>query len=434
MCDAICCIQRIATPLVNAERVGNMKGLRKHHWITALLFGLAILMSLGFWWHRAPAKGLGTATAKVNFWGDRHVAAALQSGFAQAEQAAILAQTARTVDDWDQVVSGWTGAIATLQTIPARSPERFFVQRKQQEYLANLALAQQRANQLPNVFPSLGSAVLDDQLRLYLSYIATLGPPDILIVGSSRSLQGLDPRQLQSLLNNQGYPVRVFNFSVNGATAQVMNFVLQRLLTPDQLPKLIIWGDGSRAFNSRRVDATFASILKSPGFQAVLAGQRPGFSNTTGLTNRQPLSTDAYGFLPVPDVFDPAVYYQTFPRVSGRYDGFYNPFGLTGLQEGSLRSLVGYLKSRNIELIYVNLPLSGDYLDPYRLALDQQFQRFLQAQGQRLGFTVIDVLSQWTNQNAFFADPSHLNQQGAAVLSQPLGNNRILLEKLRLVG
>ncbi|MEM9806103.1 MAG: hypothetical protein AAF959_12555, partial [Cyanobacteria bacterium P01_D01_bin.56] len=226
-----------------------MKVLYKRHWMTALLFGLAILVSLVFCWHRATAMGPNAApAAKVSFWGNRQVATALQAGFAQANQAAILTENAQTVDQWDQVVSAWTGAIATLQTIPAQSPERFFVQRKQQEYLANLAVAQQQADQLPNVFPSLGSAILDDQLRLYLSYIATLGPPDILIVGSSRALQGLDPRQLQSLLNNQGYPVRVFNFSVNGATAQVMNFVLQRLLTPDQLPKLIIWGDGSRAF------------------------------------------------------------------------------------------------------------------------------------------------------------------------------------------
>ncbi|MEM6252453.1 MAG: hypothetical protein AAF821_05975 [Cyanobacteria bacterium P01_D01_bin.156] len=407
-----------------------MKVLHKRRWITILLFGLAILVSLGFWWHRAPAMGTNVAVAtKANFWGKRHVSTAVQSGFAQADQAARMAQTARTVDEWDQVVSAWTGAIATLQTIPAQSPERFFVQRKQQEYLANLALAQQQADKMPNVFPSLGSAILDDQLRLYLSYVATFGPPEILMVGSSRALQGMDPRQLQGPLNEQGYSVRVYNFSVNGATAQVMNFVLQRLLTPDQLPQLVIWGDGSRAFNSRRLDVTFAQILASPGYQAMLAGQRPGFSDSPAIS-RPPTGITAYGFSPVADVFDPAVFYQTYPRVSGRYDGFYNPFGLTGLQEGSLRSLVGYLKGRNVELIYVNLPLSGDYLDSFRLGLEQQFQEFLQTESQRLGFKVIDLLTQWTSQNVFFADPSHLNQQGAAAISQQLTKNPLVLEKL----
>ncbi len=409
-----------------------MRVLDKRRWITVLLFGLAIFVSVGFWLDRGNSGGHNVAlAARANFWADRQVAAALRSGFEQAEQAAELSQTARSVDQWDEVVEAWAGAIVTLQTIPVESPERFFAQRKQREFLQNLAFAQQQANQLswPNVFPSLGSPILDEQLRLYLSYLAAFGPPDILIVGSSRALQGIDPQPLQTALNDQGYPVRVYNFSINGATAQVMNFVLQRLLTPEQLPKLVIWGDGSRAFNSRRLDATFARILESPGYQAVLAGERPGFAGREPLP-RQPSTINAYGFLPVPAEFDPVVFYQTYPRVNGRYDAFYNPFGLTGLQLGSLRSLVDYLKRQNIDLVYVNLPLSGDYLDEYRLSVDQQFQKFLQTQSQRLGFAVIDLLSQWVNQDSFFADPSHLNQKGAAAIVQQLARNPLILEKL----
>ena len=408
-----------------------MRVLDKRRWITVLLFGLTILISVGFWLDRGNSGPNTALAAKVNLWSNRQVATALSSGFAQAEQATALTQTARSVEQWDEVVEVWTSAIATLQTIPADSPERFFAQRKQREFVENLALAQQQANRLswPNVFPSLGSPILDEQLRLYLSYLATFGPPDILIVGSSRALQGLDPQPLQTLLNDQGYAVRVYNFSINGATAQVMNFVLQRLLTPEQLPKLIIWGDGSRAFNSRRLDATFASILNSPGYQAVLAGERPGFNAREPLP-KPPSTINSYGFLPVLAEFDPVVFYQTFPRVNGRYDAFYNPFGLTGLQLGSLRSLVNYLKSQNIDLVYVHLPLSSDYLDDYRLPLDRQFQQFLQTQSQRLGFTVIDLLSQWVNQDSFFADPSHLNQKGAAATIQQVARNPLLLEKL----
>ena len=119
-----------------------------------------------------------------------------------------------------------------------------------------------------------------------------------------------------------------------------------------------------------------------------------------------------------------------FRSVSGRYDAFYTPFALSGLQEGALRSLAGYLNRQEVGLIYVNLPLSGDYLDDYRLPLDQQFQRFLQTQSQRQGFAVIDLLSQWIGQNAFFADPSHLNQTGAAALGQQLARNPLILERL----
>ncbi|MEM1239578.1 MAG: hypothetical protein AAGI45_07050 [Cyanobacteria bacterium P01_H01_bin.26] len=410
-----------------------MRGFGRWRWLA--LCGVVLLLGLGVWLRHKDADLNSTPEAKASIWGGGPVAV-LQSGFDQAQQAATLAQTATSVEQWDAVVEAWTGAIATLQTIPAQSPQRLFAQRKQREYLTNLAIAQQRTEQMswPNVFPSLGSAVLDHQLRLYLSYLASVGPPDILIIGSSRALQGLDPQLLQTALGSQGYGARVFNFSVNGATAQVMNFVLQRLLTPEQLPRLVIWGDGSRAFNSRRVDATFARILDSPGYGAVVAGQTPSLDDETPTVPSPPSTINAYGFLPVPAVFDPAIFYQIYPRVSGRYDGFYNPFGLNGLQDVSLRSLAGYLTSRNIDLIYVNLPLSGDYLDDYRLAIERQFQQFLQTQGQRQGFAVIDLLQQWINQDAFFADPSHLNQAGAASLVQQLARNPLLLEKLRSLG
>ena len=46
----------------------------------------------------------------------------------------------------------------------------------------------------------------------------------------------------------------------------------RRLLTPEQLPKLIIWADGARAFNSGRVDKTYNAIATSVGYQHLAAG------------------------------------------------------------------------------------------------------------------------------------------------------------------
>lgn len=391
-----------------------------------------VALLLSGWLHGSMSGGIASAlTGEIDFFNPQ--ASTLQAGFVQAEQAASLAQTANSAQQWDAVAKAWTDAIATLQSVPTDSPERAFAQRKLREYLQNLVVAQQRAERmsLPYVFPSLGSPVLNEQLMLYMSYVAAVGPPDILVVGSSRSLQGIDPQVLQQSLGAQGYPVRVFNFSVNGATAQVLNFILQRLLAPEQLPKVVIWGDGSRAFNSGRIDTTFASILNSPGYRAAMTGERPvlaGAGNRTVVG--QPSEINAYGFLPVSDPFDPAVYYQTYPRVSGRYDGFYNPFSLAGLQDVSLRSLANYLNRQNVRLVYVNLPLSGDYLDAYRFSLEQQFQRFLQTHSRLNGFAVIDLLTQWVGRDAYFADPSHVNQAGAVVIAQQLARNPTILATL----
>jgi hypothetical protein len=125
-------------------------------------------------------------------------------------------------------------------------------------------------------FPSFNSQRLDEQLIRYQQQLNKSGPPDILIVGSSRALQGVDPLALELALAHYGYPgLRIYNFSINGATAQVIDLLLQRILTPDQLPKMIIWADGVRAFNSGRPDRTYQAIRESEGYRLLASGVRP---------------------------------------------------------------------------------------------------------------------------------------------------------------
>ncbi|EDX87213.1 hypothetical protein S7335_4920 [Synechococcus sp. PCC 7335] len=305
-------------------------------------------------------------------------------------------------------------------------------------------------------FPSLGSTVFDAQLAGYRSYLETIGTPDILIVGSSRSLQGIDPTELRYQLSLQGADdVKVYNFSVNGATAQVVNFVVSELL-PGALPKMIVWGDGSRAFNDGRRDRTWESLIASPGYQAVQSGEKPTIANESealtsdlepgqaldletmktepesdgqGLTDskiRTGISTgeiDRFGFSAVSDRFNPVVYYQEFTNIQGQYDEAYSPFVLEGSQADALGQLATFLEQRGSHLFFVNLPLSDSYLDAYRLNYETQFQDFLVVQSDRYRFQVIDLLTQWLSQPELFADPSHINRYGAAVIGQELARN-----------
>ncbi len=131
-------------------------------------------------------------------------------------------------------------------------------------------------------FPSFNSQRLDEQLIRYQQQLNESGPPDILIVGSSRALQGVDPLALELALAHYGHPgLKVYNFSINGATARVIDLVLQTILTPDQLPKMIIWADGVRAFNNGRADRTYQAILDSEGYRVLSSGVRPLQTQTT---------------------------------------------------------------------------------------------------------------------------------------------------------
>jgi len=448
-----------------------------------------------------------------------------------ATQASNLAQSANSKQDWDEVATLWVQAVAWMQAVPPGSPRRAFAEKKVVEYMRNLTYSQQQAgatrSQASTV--SFSSDLLNEQLQLYLSYVAAVGPPDVLIVGSSRALQGVDPKQLKQSLVQRGSPsLKVFNFSVNGATAQVVDFQLRRLLKPDHLPQMIVWADGVRAFNSGRDDRTFNSIVDSEGSKLLAAGVRPKLpsdepnvipqcysfpepcpNNTfrRGLTSvKKPLwggqdahptikfmssgtgilpvadthptikfmssgtgilpvaqnaaryelkpiaadgatpqaqlirvsrpttlairqvnqladSIDSNGFMPISGRYNPNTYYRERPYVSGQYDRDYENFNLGGKQATAFNSVVAFTKARKIPLIFVNLPLTDDYLDGTRLWAEQQFRQRMDRLSRQKGFAFRDLSQRWPGRNDYFFDPSHLNRFGAIAVSRLLATD-----------
>ncbi len=327
-------------------------------------------------------------------------------------------------------------------------------------------------------FPTFNSQQLDQQLQRYLRFVARSGPPDILIVGSSRALQGIDPIVLQQTFAQRGYSrLKVFNFGVNGATAQLVDLIVRKLLAPDQLPRLLLWADGVRAFNSGRADITYNRAIASPGYQLLTAGIRPALMPP--LLQREPLCialplpratrdalsplksfnvvpsfAPAYqqrqwcweplralsqpeapvepeqrmvnlqemtGFQPLSNQFKPDEYFQRYPKVRGAYDGDYRDFTLNGKQTQALNNVVMFANARQIPIVFVNLPLTQIYLDETRAANEQQFRTYLQQFARSQPLTVHDLSQRWLYQNAYFTDPSHLNRHGAAAVATQLG-------------
>ncbi|MEG4579460.1 hypothetical protein QUA71_07605 [Microcoleus sp. MON1_C5] len=445
-----------------------------------------------------------------------------------ATQASNLAQSANSKQEWDKVAALWVQAVAWMQAVPAGSPRRAFAEKKVIEYMRNLVYSQQQASatrtQASTV--SFSSDLLNEQLELYLSYVAAVGPPDVLIVGSSRALQGVDPKQLKQSLAQRGRPgLKVFNFSVNGATAQVVDFQLRRLLKPGHLPQMIVWADGVRGFNSGRDDRTFNSIVDSEGSQLLAAGIRPELpsdepneiplcyrfpqpcanntfrkalasvdrpfrggqdahptikflssgtgilpvadthptikflSSGTGILpvaenaaryelkpiaanaatqkaqlipvsrrttvairqlNQLADSIDSNGFMAISGTYNPNTYYRERAYVSGQYDRDYENFNLGGKQATAFNSVVAFTKARKIPLIFVNLPLTNDYLDGTRLWAEQQFRQRMQQLSRQKGFAFRDLSQRWPGRNDYFFDPSHLNRFGASAVSSLL--------------
>ncbi|MEM9244375.1 MAG: hypothetical protein AAGA67_01325 [Cyanobacteria bacterium P01_F01_bin.153] len=431
------------------------------------------------------------------------------------------------------------------------------------ENVTSAVSSTQRITPLPEL-PSFNSPQFDHQLELYRQFVLDQGRPDVLVVGSSRALRGFDPGKLNQLREqNQQQPLKIFNLSVNGATAKVISMVLVDLLPPGHLPPLVIWADGARAFNSGRRDGTHGAIAQSPGYRLVLqdqfplpdlgdrspntasdtiggvralkvpspsvpaararndannnapTGESPGpneddhskplpslvssrevppffqttalgywlqklpmeadfdawFESTVGqgskafqrraqlrsaaqtqlqtlpivdlwsqpapppdispvmdmvaagaqrrlgnapaITNgKQDGIVDESGFLPLSVEFDPTTYYKRHPRVPGAFDNDYRLFSLQGEQSQALKKVIGHLRQHRSELVFVNVPLTTQYLDPVRSLWEAKFSRFMRAQD----LTYLDFAALWPNQVTYFSDPSHLNRSGARAL------------------
>lgn len=347
-------------------------------------------------------------------------------------------------------------------------------------------------------FSTFNSDQLNEKVALYAQQVAAQGPADVMIVGSSRALRGVDPEALRRELAALGYDnVSIFNFGINGATAQVVDLVLRQVLEPEHLPRLILWADGARAFNSGREDVTYNAIVASPGYRELIT-QRPDIPAAPGADgadgeiasthgrslpqsyaamdewisdymgtlsavhpNRISLKTwmqsqvgtvlptvgretalaeeqldapmpvgsaiDRDGFLPLSVRFNPATYYQTYARVAGRYDGDYEDFRLDGAQIEAMNALLAFTQDKGIPVVFINTPLSDEYLDDYRQAAEEAFLRYMvMLSTAQPGLLFRDLGQAWPQQYDYFSDPSHLNRYGAYQVSQRLAQDPLI--------
>ncbi|NJO19521.1 MAG: hypothetical protein HC838_04905 [Spirulinaceae cyanobacterium RM2_2_10] len=118
--------------------------------------------------------------------------------------------------------------------------------------------------------------------------------------------------------------------------------------------------------------------------------------------------------------FNPETYYRAHARVSGAYDSDYDAFSLRGRQYQALREVTTYLNEQRVELVFVNLPLTDEYLDPVRRDHEAAFIEHME---QVEGLVFRDLATYWQTEHAFFSDPSHLNRYGAYEVSQHLARD-----------
>ncbi|MEI6429128.1 MAG: hypothetical protein WCO45_12200 [Pseudanabaena sp. ELA607] len=330
----------------------------------------------------------------------------------------------------------------------------------------------ERSLEAPNNGYNFHIALLNEKLALIDWQITNKRrAPDVLIVGSSRALRGIDPTALERTLAAQGYQgITVFNMGLDGATSRVVEAQITQILTKRQQPRMIIWADGLRAFNSNRNDTTYEELALSPNFKPsrrgnteaeirenkrntrpvspVVKGLETIFSGyaqrlevrnalvksvdylTRSLSNRErllaetmpqnQLSVDSKGFVAFDVQLEPNTYFQKYPKVSGDYDLDYRNFEPTGVQFDALLNVAAFCRAANIDLVILNMPLHETYLDSIRIRHEETFNKRMEELAKQESFIYLDVSKLVVQQPRLFSDPSHLNKFGAGAIAEYL--------------
>ncbi|CDN14187.1 hypothetical protein RintRC_3113 [Richelia intracellularis] len=135
---------------------------------------------------------------------------------------------------------------------------------------------------------------------------------------------------------------------------------------------------------------------------------------------------DVDGFLALSARFNPTEFDHKHPKVSGNYDSDYQSFQLLGVQHSALQSVLIFAKQQNITMVFINMPLTAEYLDPVRSKYEEEFQQYMLALATHPNFVYRDLSELWPQANDFFSDPSHLNRYGAYEVSNKIANDPMI--------
>ena len=100
---------------------------------------------------------------------------------------------------------------------------------------------------------------------------------------------------------------------------------------------------------------------------------------------------------------------------------------MEGEQTDALRSILRFANQHTMPVVFVNTPLTDEYLDSHRSRSEKAFQRYMLQTAERYSeFTYRDLGQAWPQGYDYFSDPSHLNRYGAYQVSHQLAQDPLI--------
>jgi hypothetical protein len=309
-----------------------------------------------------------------------------------------------------------------------------------------------------------GARVQYDALRYHHR---AAGPPEVALIGSSRGRESFSMPLMRSLVEESvGRPVRVGNYSADGASAATCQNVMRLLLRGEEAPRVVLYGvsifqlaaSEARADRSNDLwyldDWLFDGLLAGH-FEAwqilprVLRNQLGSFYKTFAYRRRVPelirLVTEGRERRPCPIIgqlsiqqhFEPDRSLISHPVSPERVQRYLakrvrgDRYPLAERQENRVRRLLRWARERGVEVRIVEVPVAQILHDQLpEGAYDEFLRRFRKiAEVEGVPFVTLAELGVEFGDESF-REQSHLNLAGAEVLTRAV-TARILLPAMR---
>lgn len=304
--------------------------------------------------------------------------------------------------------------------------------------------------------PSMGMAhrQFEVQWDLLEKYVGAHGGVDVIVIGNSAALMGIDPDALEKWYQQAGGgSIRVFNFGVEGVALESASEIGQ-LLIQEYQPKAILFAGGIENFNPLAGTAASKAILDT-GWMRYKMGQ---FSptgwlaeNSVGfqqyLITRNWMQADFETQMKIAQQLEERIlgngFYPNNSRVSSERDqapsmedardaeifAVYQGH-VTGEENlNHFIELAAAAKKNGTNLIFVEIPKHATFYMYFEAYEQSRSEFFEETAGifDNYGVVFIPVDESLIVDNDLYVDRSHMKPEGAMIFSQRLGE---LLEKM----
>jgi len=267
------------------------------------------------------------------------------------------------------------------------------------------------------------SKVLDEGIR---RYFGMNGPVDVLCIGHSRTMLGIDAELLSKTLG-----MKVAKYAVNGANTADRNVMVRHFLSEHPEVRILIYDVESTSFSDEGLSSNsyrlFFPFIENPEISAYLRSQS---TSSTEYYLRKVIKTSRYdevtaalavrGFMG----FEKNLKFGSFDAEKATRwleQGRNRPVKIVESNLKVFMETMEYAKSRGVKVLLVDMP-AVDVLNQVEQPLSDPVRSIFRAlPGKYPNVAYLDLSRAYEKRHEIFYDMIHMNADGQKIVKEAIG-------------